>query len=254
MVSWLPDQQGSSRPQSLMTVTSLALTEIRWIKGVFFHSCSCLHATEDSLTEDARPHHPTWNLVTLRFEPLASRLYMPVGSIQLLQQSHPTWMYDKTWVQRECESIVIRKVTLLTTIALSAKVLHTGMQRPLRRSRHCGGVPKRRWGKVVIEVVQHLATVPGPAHSRGLAVTCVHAQRRPVQSDGDIASGHAKAQRGAQVEQATPGHPLPALAVLLTGGWQDEGVIPHPQATPGALMEESKVIRVQRSCAERGKQ
>lgn len=113
-----------------------------------------------------------------------------------------------------------------------------------------GGVPKRGRGKEVVEVVQHLGTVPGPADSGGLAVARVHAQRGPVPAGGEVASGHAQAQRGAQVEEAAPGHPLPALVGLPAGGRQDEGVVPHPQAPLGALVEESKLIGVQRRCAE----
>lgn len=143
---------------------------------------------------------------------------------------------------------------MLTAICFSAQVLNTTMQPPFRRGGGGGGIPKRGWGKVVIEVIQHLGTVPGTAYSGGFTVTGVHAQRRLGPSGGEVASGQAKAQWGAQVEQATPGHPLPALVVFLAGGWQDEGEIPHPQAPLGALMEEGKLVRVRRCCAERGKQ
>ncbi len=145
---------------------------------------------------------------------------------------------------------------MLTTICFRAQVLHTTMQCPFEcwRRGGWGGVPKWGWGKVVVEAVQHLATVPCPAYSGGFPVTGVHTQRRPVPSGCVVTSGHAQAQRRAQVEQATPGHPLPALVDFLTGGWKDEGVIPHPQAPLGTLMEESKVVGVQRRCAEREKQ
>ena len=141
-------------------------------------------------------------------------------------------------------------------MCFGAQVLYPTMHGPLKlwRGGGWGGVPKWGWGKIDVEVVQHLATVPGPAYSGGLVVTGVHAQRRPVRSGAGVTRGYAQAQRGAQVEQATPGHPLPALVVFLTGGCQDEGVIPHPQAPLGALMEESEIARVQRRCAERGKQ
>lgn len=144
---------------------------------------------------------------------------------------------------------------MLTLICFRAQVLHTAMQPPFERRRGGGwGGGVRKWGrgKVGVEVFQHLATVPCPAYSGGLAVTGVHAQRRPVRSGGEVASGHAQAQRRAQVEQAAPGHPFPTLVGCLTGGRQDQGVIPHPQAPLGTLMEERKLIRVQRRCAERG--
>lgn len=146
--------------------------------------------------------------------------------------------------------------SMLTTICFRAQVLHATMQCPFERWRRggWGGVPKWGWGKVVVEVVQHLATGPCPAYSGGLTVTGVHTQGRLVPDGGEVTSGHAQAQRRAQVEQATPGHPFPALVDFLTGGWQDEGVIPHSQAPLGSLMEESKLVRVQRCCADRRKQ
>lgn len=144
---------------------------------------------------------------------------------------------------------------VLTAICFGAEVVHTTMQFPFMRCRSrrwrdgwWRRVPKWGWWKEVVEVAQHLVTVPGPAHSGGLAVTRVHTQRRLLATGGEVTIGHAKAQRRAEVEQATPGHPLPALVDFLTGGWQDEGVIPHPQTTSTALMEESEVIRVQRRC------
>lgn len=147
---------------------------------------------------------------------------------------------------------ILLNTSELTLICLRAQVLHSTMQRPFqrwRRGRWGGRVPQRGRRKVVVEVVQHLATVPGPAHSGWLTITGVHAQRRPI-SWGEVTSGQAQAQRRAQVEQATPSHPLPALVDFLTVGRQDEGVIPHPQAPTSALMEECKFIGVQWRCAD----
>lgn len=97
-----------------------------------------------------------------------------------------------------------------------------------------------------------MATVPCPAHPGGLSVAGVHAQGRLALSGGVVARGQAQAQRGAQVVQAAPGHPLPALVGFLAVGRQDEGVIPHPQAPVSALVVERKVVGVQRLCAGRG--
>lgn len=107
---------------------------------------------------------------------------------------------------------------MLTTICFSTQVLQVTMQSPFelrwRRSRR--GVQKGGRWNVVVKVVQHLATVPSPTYSGRLVVTGVHAERRPVPPGGEVTSGHAQTQRGAQVEQASPGHPLPALVGLLT--------------------------------------
>jgi len=169
------------------------------------------------------------------------------------------WLSCKAWLSiRRVFAVQVwsRLITsTLTTICFGAQVLPTTVQGPFEiwRRGGWGGVPKHGRGKVAVEVVQHLAAVPGPAYAGMLVVTGRHAQRRPVPFGADVPRGHAQAQRGAQVEQATPGHPLPALAVFLTGGWQNEGVIPHSQAPLGALIEERKVVRVQRRCAEREK-
>lgn len=143
--------------------------------------------------------------------------------------------------------------SMLTTICFSTQVLHATMQSPfeLWRRGSCGGVQKGGRRNVVVEVVEHLGTVPSPTYSGWLVVTGVHTERRPVPSGGEVTSGHTQTQWGAQVVQASSSHPLPALIGLLTGGWQDKGVIPHPQAPLGALVEESKIIRVQWRCAER---
>ena len=104
-------------------------------------------------------------------------------------------------------------------------------------------------GKVFVEVVQHLAAVPGRAYSRGVTVQAgVHAKGGP---GGEVTGGHAQAERGAQVEQASPGHPLPALVVFVAGARQDEGIVLHPEASLAALVEESKIIGVLWRCAER---
>lgn len=86
------------------------------------------------------------------------------------------------------------------------------------RGRGRGGGVQNHWrGKVVVEVLQHLTTVPVPADPGRLPVTGVHAQRRFVRPGGHIPSGDAQAERGAQVEEALPADPFPALVVLLTG-------------------------------------
>lgn len=91
------------------------------------------------------------------------------------------------------------------------------MEPPLQRQR------RRREGRVpdggrvnAVEDVQNLLAVPGPADPGGLSVTRVHPQRERFHGGSGVGSGYTQAQRGAQVEQASTGHPLPALEGLLT--------------------------------------
>lgn len=85
----------------------------------------------------------------------------------------------------------------------------------------------------------------------GLPVAGVHAQGGLVRPGGEVPDGHAQAQRGAQVEEAGPGHPFPALVGVFAVACQDEGVVPHPQAPMSALVVEGKVVGVHRLCAKK---
>lgn len=142
----------------------------------------------------------------------------------------------------------------LTLVGLGAQVLQTAVHRPALfgrgRREGVGGVPQQRVGKVVVQVVQHLGAVPGPTHPGRLPVAGVHPQGGLARPGGEVPGGHAQAQRGAQVEEAAPGHPLPALVGIFAVARQDEGVVSHPQAPMGALVVEGKVVRVQRLCAK----
>lgn len=128
------------------------------------------------------------------------------------------------------------------------------MQRPALfgrgRREGVGGVPQQRVGKILVQVVQHLVAVPDPAHPGRLPVAGVHAQGGLPRPGGEVPGGHAQAQRGAQVEEAAPGHRLPTLVGVFAVARQDEGVVPHPQAPVGALVIEGKVVGVQRLCAK----
>lgn len=70
------------------------------------------------------------------------------------------------------------------------------MQRPalFGRGRRHGGVPQQRVGKIVVEVLQHLGTVPGPADSGWVPVAGVHTQGGLPRPGGEVPGGHAQAQ------------------------------------------------------------